>query len=960
MTAKLLSPRVLAGALVVVVVAAGAGLGLFRVRPGEVALVAGEGGAVKASFDPGWHWRLPFGGELRRLPRDPIPVAADLEFQASGGSALTLEIAGRLGVERGREGDWVRGAGWAPFVDALSALLSRRLEAAVRDLEPAEMFRTATGEQFTELARSTLSESGVRVESLSLRAPAERNPVAAAQLRSEVQKLARGSGRKVLVIGWDGADWLMVEPMLAEGRLPNLARLIARGAAGELRSENPLLSPLLWTTMATGKPVLEHGIADFLVKDPASGNLVPISSASRRVHALWTILPHFGLTADVVAWWATWPAEPIDGTMVTDRVAYQLFDYVDDPEGEGKVFPPEAWKSVQRALVPAEKVTYEEVRRFVDISREDFDRRWASLPPERRQEDRVNHLRKILATTRSYHRIALALLERQADLTMMYYEGTDTVGHLFARFLPPKMTGVSDDDVRRFGSALPEFYEYADELLGELLAAADDDTVVLLVSDHGFFTGEARPASDPADFAEGAPQWHRLYGIIVGAGPDVRPGRIQGATIFDLAPTVLSLLGLPVPRDMPGRALPELVPREPGEAGAQLASYEVLPRAGGGDQTRVASQLDEERLRELVALGYVSDTALEGRRPGAGQRPGTSPPPPAAGSPATDLQGVSTEAYNRGRIYQRQGNLQAASEQYRLAIDRLPSFGLGYASLAQVESLRGDHGKAFDILAEGFSKSLSMPMAAVTGLVDEASKAGRLADAERTLAGLHPGYRGQSAYFAALGYLQEELGRPEPALEQYRRALEIDPLDDLSVERTVALLRQLGREAEARALIGRSFDLAQGQVNSMNRLAVVALRQGWSADAEKLLKRVLASDPGNPGVLANLAATLLRQGKKAEALQAMRQAIERDPKDPRNQFNFGAMLAEQGQFAEALAAFERASELGMRNAQVHIAAAKMSFRLGDRNRAERELVRALEIEPRHPEAQQMLAALRSG
>ena len=192
--------------------------------------------------------------------------------------------------------------------------------------------------------------------------------------------------------------------------------------------------------------------------------------------------------------------------MVTDRVAYQLFSLRDDASAEGKVYPAAAWSWVQKDLAPAEEISYQDVRWFVDVSCEDLERRWTSLAPERRQEDPVNHLRKILATTRSYHAIALELLRHQADLTLVYYEGTDTVGHLFARYLPPRMPGVSADEIRRFGHALPEFYAYADELLGELVAAAAPDTTVLLVFDHGFFTGEAWPASDLADFTQGAPQ----------------------------------------------------------------------------------------------------------------------------------------------------------------------------------------------------------------------------------------------------------------------------------------------------------------------------------------------------------------------------------------------------------------------------------------------------------------------
>jgi predicted AlkP superfamily phosphohydrolase/phosphomutase/Tfp pilus assembly protein PilF len=945
------------GSVVLVAVLAFVGLGIERIPSGQVAVPAGSGDAGLRVWEPGWHWQTPWAAPPLRLPREPVALDSELELATAEGAALHFAVSGRFAVRPGGEEAWLAAAGRRPFLDGLAAVVSEALAATVRTIDPAEVFAAGAEVRLTALAAEALAAAGVDGEGLAVTAPVDRNPVAAAVVRNRVARLARPSGRKVLVVGWDGADWLMIRPLLAEGRLPNLAKLVAGGASGELRAEPPLLSPLLWTTIATGKPVTEHGIADFLVRDPDGGQLVPISSTYRKVHALWSLLPAFDLTTDVVAWWATWPAEPVRGTMVTDRVAYQLFDYGESGEAAGKVHPSTAWEAVSGQLVTAEDVDWEQVRRFVDVDRADFERRWRSLPAERRQEDPVNHLRKILATTQSYHSIALSLLERQADLTMVYYEGTDTVGHLFARYLPPRLPGVEAADVGRFGGALPAFYDYADELLGELLAAADDDTVVMLISDHGFFTGEARPASDPSDFAAGAPQWHRLYGVLAAGGRGIGRAEIAGATIFDVAPTVLALLGVPVPEDLPGRVLEALLPpevRRGREEIGPLASYEILPRSRPRE-VRTASADDAERLRELVALGYISPAALEAR----GNAPSGDRPTASSARPA-DLESVSTEAYNLGRIHHREGRLEEAKAQYRIAIERLPSFGHAYASLAQVASGEGDHSAAFDWLVAGFSKSRTMPQSALTGLVDEAAPAGRLADAERVLLRLGDSHGGQSAYHAALGLLREKQGRTEVALAHYDRALAIDPLDQLSVEQKVTLLRRLGREPEARAFFVTTRGRAEGSVAAMNQLAVIALRQGWPGEAEPLLRRVLESDPGNAGLMANLAATMAQQGRMGEAAEMMRQALARDPANARNHFNLGAMLAEQGRTAEALAAFEQAVAHGLRSPRVHVAAAKMRFRLGDRPAAEAELERALAIDPADGEARQLLAVLRQG
>src|SRR5688572_33217986 len=74
---------------------------------------------------------------------------------------------------------------------------------------------------------------------------------------SPLERLARQApttGVKVLLVGIDGASFRVLDPLLAAGRLPAFASLRERGASGVLRSENPMISPALWTTIATGRP----------------------------------------------------------------------------------------------------------------------------------------------------------------------------------------------------------------------------------------------------------------------------------------------------------------------------------------------------------------------------------------------------------------------------------------------------------------------------------------------------------------------------------------------------------------------------------------------------------------------------------------------------------------------------------------------------------------------------------
>jgi tetratricopeptide (TPR) repeat protein len=293
-----------------------------------------------------------------------------------------------------------------------------------------------------------------------------------------------------------------------------------------------------------------------------------------------------------------------------------------------------------------------------------------------------------------------------------------------------------------------------------------------------------------------------------------------------------------------------------------------------------------------------------------------------------------------------------------VTIDRMPSFGLGWAGLAQIETVKNRHREAFDLLEAGFRSSGSMPLSAITGVVDVGEKAGRLTDAERVLSGLPQNYKGEPAYHAAWGLLHEKKQQPVEALRAYSRALEGNALDELALDRTVALLRRLGKEKEAQAFLEEAVGHATGQVQALNHLAVVALRQGWGRTAEGILRRVLQSDPGNPGVLANLAVSLGQQRKMREASDTMAESVRRDPSNAQNHFNLGAMLVDQGRLDEALAAFEHSVARGLRSSRVHVAMAKVRFRRGDVAGSRRELEQALALDPNDREARELLDRLR--
>src|SRR5712692_2196546 len=129
---------------------------------------------------------------------------------------------------------------------------------------------------------------------------------------------------RVLVLGLDGMDPQVVDLLMAEGKMPNFAKLRQDGAYGRLVSSPPLLSPIIWTTIATGKPPDQHGIGHFVAVNEKTGEQLPVTSQMRRVKALWNILSDGRRRVDVVGWWATWPAESVHGTIVSDHTCYHF------------------------------------------------------------------------------------------------------------------------------------------------------------------------------------------------------------------------------------------------------------------------------------------------------------------------------------------------------------------------------------------------------------------------------------------------------------------------------------------------------------------------------------------------------------------------------------------------------------------------------------------------------------
>ncbi len=211
----------------------------------------------------------------------------------------------------------------------------------------------------------------------------------------------------VIWLGLDGLDWELLDRLSAEGKMPNWTRLVAEGRSCKLKSFLPMLSPIVWTTIATGVGPDIHGVLDFQELDPKTGRTVPISGLSRQVPAVWDIASSRGLKVGVVGWWASHPAERVNGYFVSDRASPILFAA---SPGPGVASPPTFDEAVARVVARDGKVAAEELTRYLDVPADEIR---AHLAGTAGMEDPIVALARILGATRVNQRLARDLYDRE-------------------------------------------------------------------------------------------------------------------------------------------------------------------------------------------------------------------------------------------------------------------------------------------------------------------------------------------------------------------------------------------------------------------------------------------------------------------------------------------------------------------------------------------------------------------
>ena len=473
----------------------------------------------------------------------------------------------------------------------------------------------------------------------------------------------------------------------------------------------------------------------------------------------------------------------------------------------------------------------------------------------------------------SVHAAATELLATQAwDFAAIYYNGLDHFQHGFTRYHPPRLPWVTEEDFAIYQHVVANAYRYHDAMLGTLLGLADENTTVILLSDHGFHPDHQRLGYIPAEPAGPAVE-HRHYGILCLKGPALRVNeKAFGAGLLDLCPTILTLFGLPPGRDMDGKVLltafkqPPLV--EP------IESWDSVAGDAGTHppETRLDPVASAQAFKQLVDLGYVA--------------------PPGADAQETVAECVRELKYNLAQAY-RDGNCcgeaAALAEELWTRWPREHRFGILLANslgpLGQVAQRR--------IVIEELGRRIERFQAEAKAELarreeQEAREPKPAAPAKggyptrdqfetRQLRELAQGRPLLMEWLLVSQALLEK--RPAEARRCLKQLREAEAVSDGLNQRVAGALAELGDLDGARALLEAALEVDPEDALVQAQLAHIHFRARRFDEAIASATESLSLLYFQPGVHTLLGQILMETERFAEAEQALRVAVSQSPRN---------------------------------------------------------------------------------
>ncbi|MDG2122288.1 MAG: alkaline phosphatase family protein, partial [Verrucomicrobiales bacterium] len=367
---------------------------------------------------------------------------------------------------------------------------------------------------------------------------------------------------RTLLVGLDGADWEVLLPLLDDGKLPNLARLVEGGTIGKCIATGSRDQSDLWTSVATGTLRDKHGIVAGVEPKLDGRGLVRASSLTRQRRAVWSVLAGNGSRCQITGWPASGVAERLEGgVVVSDEFWGSPGDSFEHWRlGAGAIHPERLRRNLAELRVHPKEIGMADLVPLVP--------RLGELLQA--GDRRALGLAQTLALVSSTHAAATAVMQKEPwDFAAVWYGGIGETTRGFGDFHGGGAPWADVGDVEAYGGVVEGMYRFHDLMLGVLMELAGEETAVVVVSGQGEPAGEARAL--PGKTMRG----DKNYGLFVMAGPGIKGDElVYGTSVLDLVPTVLHYCGLPVGADLPGKVLVEAL-EEPGEV-ATVPSWEEI------------------------------------------------------------------------------------------------------------------------------------------------------------------------------------------------------------------------------------------------------------------------------------------------------------------------------------------------------------------------------------------------
>jgi predicted AlkP superfamily phosphohydrolase/phosphomutase len=265
---------------------------------------------------------------------------------------------------------------------------------------------------------------------------------------------------KIIIIGLDAAVQSLLKPWVKQGKLPNLAALMAEGVEGPLESVAPPLTPAAWTTFMTGKNPGKHGIYNFM--EPASNGygMHYTNGGNRRAETLWHAINRAGMTVGVMNTPFTYPPEKVTGFQISG---------LDTPSSDSAfVHPPELKKEIEAKFGALQ-----------------LDARYLGAMTNLKK--RAEAVAEFKAADEQWSGLALYLLDNHPQDVMMFtFMTIDTVEHHFWHYMDDQHFYHDPEGGKLFRDVILETYQRLDQTVGEIVKRIDPTaTQIFVVSDHG-------------------------------------------------------------------------------------------------------------------------------------------------------------------------------------------------------------------------------------------------------------------------------------------------------------------------------------------------------------------------------------------------------------------------------------------------------------------------------------------